>query len=282
MARIIDVSVNFRPHAELKLYDVLGIPRETVHPLDPEAYLAEMDRNGVSMAGLIANVVQDGVGGKLMATHIDEVYPVLQAHPNRFFGWVGINPLGGRETLRYIERGVKELGFKGVHVYPHWFGVPINHRTYWPIYSKCCELGVPITMQVGRQSPRSGAKLCGHPLWLDEVAFDFPELNLIGLHIGVPWDADMIAAVRSHENVSMIADAYPPRSWSPTLRDFIMQRDWGNLDGMDKVMWGTDWPVQELAQSIGEVRALDLSDTAKDKILGENAIRILGLRPPLN
>jgi predicted TIM-barrel fold metal-dependent hydrolase len=51
---------------------------------------------------------------------------------------------------------------------------------------------------------------------------------------------------------------------------------------MDKVMWGTDWPVQELAQSIGEVRALDLSDTAKEKILGENAIRILGLRPPLN
>lgn len=280
MARIIDISANFKPHTQLKLYDVLGIDKASAKALDPEGCIADMDRNGVAMTGVIANVVQNGVRGELLATHVDEVYPVLQKYPDRFFGWCGINPLGGMETLRYIERAVTKLGFKGVHVYPHWFGVPINDRTYWPIYAKCCELDVPITLQVGRQSPRSGGKLCARPQWLEDAAFDFPELKLIGLHIGVPMDYEMISAAIGHENVYIIADAHPPSTWSPALVDYIAQRGFLNRDGMQKVMWGTDWPVQTLAQSLKEVRALDLPPEALDGLLGENAIRILKLNVP--
>lgn len=278
MGRIVDVTVNFKPHTELKLYEVLRISEEAKKPFRAENYIAEMDRHGVAMAGIVANVVQNGVKGKLLATHVDEVYPVLQAHPDRFFGWCGINPLGGMETLRYIERAVTKLGFIGVHVYPHWFGVPINDRTYWPIYAKCCELGVPITLQVGRQSPRSGGKLVARPSLLEEVAFDFPELKVIGLHIGFPFENETTAAVRSYENVYVIADAFPPSSWSQHFVDFLAHRDWGNYDGSERVMWGTDWPVQTLGPSIAELRALDIPEKAKIGILGENAIRILGLK----
>jgi predicted TIM-barrel fold metal-dependent hydrolase len=282
MGRIIDISANFKPHTQLKLYDVLGIDKASARALDPEACIAEMDKNGVAMTGVIANVVQNGVRGELLATHVDEVYPVLQKYPDRFFGWCGINPLGGMETLRYIEYAVKSLGFKGVHVYPHWFGVPINDRTYWPIYAKCCELGVPITLQVGRQSPRSGAKLCAPPVWLEDVAFDFPELTLIGLHIGVPMDYEMTSAAIGYENIYIIADAHPPSTWSKNFVDFIAQRGFLNIDGMKKVMWGTDWPVQTITQSLKEVRELDLPAEALDGLLGENAIRILGLDVPTN
>ncbi|MFM9653916.1 hypothetical protein ACKI1S_49095, partial [Streptomyces galilaeus] len=82
---------------QLKLYDVLGIDKASAKALDPEACIADMDRNGVAMTGVIANVVQNGVRGELLATHVDEVYPVLQKYPDRFFGWCGINPLGGME-----------------------------------------------------------------------------------------------------------------------------------------------------------------------------------------
>lgn len=280
MGRIIDVSVNFKPHTQLALYDALGIDRATARGVDADEYIAEMDRNGVAMAGIIANVVQNGVGGELLATHVDEVHPLLEKHPDRFFGWCGINPLGGMETLRYIERAVTELGFKGVHVYPHWFGVPINDRIYWPIYAKCCELGIPITMQVGKQSPRSRGKLCARPQWIEDAAFDFPELTLIGLHIGVPYDHEMIAAAISFENVYVIADAHPPRTWSKPFVDYIAQRDFTNPDGMRKVMWGTDWPVQNITKSLEEARALDIPSEAMEGLLGENAIRILKLDVP--
>lgn len=280
MSRIIDVSVNFKPHTQLKLYDALRIDRSTARGVNAEEYIAEMDRNGVAMAGIIANVAQNGVDGELLATHVDEVYPLLQKYPDRFFGWCGINPLGGMETLRYIERAVKELGFKGVHVYPHWFGVPINDRTYWPIYAKCCELGVPITLQVGKQSPRSRGKLCARPQWIEDAAYDFPELTLIGLHIGVPYDHEMIAAAISFENVYIIADAHPPRTWSRHFIDYIAERDFTNPDGMQKVMWGTDWPVQTITKSLQELRALDLPQEAFAGLMGENAIRILKLDVP--
>lgn len=277
MSRIIDVSVNFRPHTKLKLYRKYGIAEDAGQALDPAAYIAEMDAAGVSMAGLISNTVANGVGGELLQVHVDEVYPVLEAHPDRFFGWAGINPLGGMETIRYIDRAITKLGFKGVHIYPHWFGVPINDRLYYPIYSKCCELGVPVTIQVGKQSGRSGAKLVGRPSLLEDIAFDFPELNLIGLHMGVPFEVELISCVLTHENVTIIADAYPPHTWSKAFVDFCAQRDWGNVDGSDRIMWGTDYPVQTMQASIDEFRQLDLQEDVQAKILGENAIRILNL-----
>ena len=77
----------------------------------------------------------------------------------------------------------------------------------------------------------------------------------------------------------MLADAWPPQAWSPHFVDYIAQRDWGNYDGADKVMWGTDSPVQTLGPSIAQVRALDIPEETKPKLLfGENAIRILGLK----
>lgn len=278
MSVIIDVTVNFKPHTELKLYEVLGVAKDAGKPIDPETYIAEMDKAGVAMAGLVSNTVANGVGGEVLQVHVDDVYPVLQKYPDRFFGWCGINPLGGMETVRYIDRAVTKLGFMGVHVYPHWFGVPINDRLYYPFYAKCCELGVPITLQVGKQSPRSGARFCARPSLLEDVAFDFPELKLIGLHIGVPYEHEMTGCVKSHENVSIIADAHPPSSWSAHFLEFCRQGDWLNVDGADKVMWGTDFPVQTMQTSLDEFRALEIPAAFKTKILGENAVRILGLK----
>jgi predicted TIM-barrel fold metal-dependent hydrolase len=236
-----------------------------------------MDRLGISMAGLVANVAANGIGGEELVTHVDEVAPVIKAHPDRFFGWVGINPLKGMETLRYIEYGIKDLGFKGVHVYPHWFGAPVNDRIYYPIYAKCAELGVPITLQVGTNTPRSGARCVGRPILLDDVAFHFPELKLIGLHIGVPWTHEMTMLARNYENVFIIADAHPPREWEKPLLDYITEKEHSNKDGSHKVMWGTDWPIQMQEQSLKEVDELGFPPEIRDRLLGENAIRILGL-----
>jgi predicted TIM-barrel fold metal-dependent hydrolase len=277
MGRIIDVSVNFRPHPEIGIYEYLGLKKEAAHAVDPEKFIAEMDKSGVAMAGLVANVVANGIGGEELATHVDEVAPVVKAYPKRFFGWVGINPLKGMATLRYIEYGIKELGFKGVHVYPHWFGYPINDRIYYPIYAKCAELGVPIALQVGTNTPRSGAKCLGRPMFLDDVAHHFPELKLIGLHIGTPWTHEMTMLARNYQNVLIIADAHPPRQWEQPLIDYITQKEWLNKDGSYKVMWGTDWPIQTFSQSLKEVDDLGFPSEIKERLLGENAIRIFGL-----
>jgi uncharacterized protein len=275
---VVDVSCNLRGHVRLPFYDRIPTAKERgASAWEAPALVREMDAAGIDKVGLIASVVALGVGGEEDPIHVDEVKPVVDAAPDRLFGWVGINPLKKMETLRYIDYGVRELGFKGVHCYPHWFGVPVNDRTYWPIHAKCCELGVPIALQVGSQTWRAGAKLCAHPVWLDDVAFDFPELKLLGLHIGKPWVSEMIMLCRNYENVFIIADAHPPSTWEPELVDYLNGKGRRNLDGIEKVMWGTDWPIQTFEESLREVEALGLEPAAKTNLVGGNAVRILGL-----
>ena len=277
MGRIVDCSINFKPHTELGLYEYLGIPRDAGKEWRGDDLVEHLDAAGIDMGGLIANVVANGVGGEVLGCDADTVAREIAKFPKRLFGWVGINPLTTMDTLRYIEHAVKDLGFKGVHVYPHWFGVPVNDRLYYPIYAKCCELGIPITLQVGSQSMRSGARLVARPILLDDVAFHFPELKLIGLHIGVPWTAEMVMLARNYDNVFILADGYPPSTWDRSLIDFIKQTEFNNKDGMQKVMWGTDHPVQDFETSLNEVRQLGLTDQQFAAVAGENAIRILGL-----
>lgn len=272
---IIDVSANFQPSGELGLYDYLEVP--VGNPFDPEAHIAVMDESGVAMTGLVAGVIALGVGGEVRTTDPEAVASAVEAHPDRYFGWIGVSPLDTMAALRAIDHGITDLGFKAVHVYPHWFGISINDRLYYPLYAKCAELGVPIGLQVGSQSMRSGARLCGRPVLLDDVAFHFPSLKILGLHIGTPWAHEMTMLARNHANVYIVADAHPPRQWEPELVAYICQDEWTNKDGSRKVMWGTDWPVQMPGPSLQEVRDLGLEPEVESALTGGNAVKIFGL-----
>jgi uncharacterized protein len=280
MAPIIDVSVNLRGHTKLPFYQKGPYSEarsrgETTWTQD--ALVAALDDAGIEKAGVIASVAALGVGGEIDAIHVDEVQEVIESVPERLFGWVGINPLTTMETLRYIEYAVGELGFKGVHIYPHWFGVRIDDRKYWPIYAKCAELDVPLAIQVGRQTPRNHAKLVAKPSWLDPVAFDFPELKLLGLHIGMPWTDEMIAMCQAWENVYILADAHEPKYWDDSLVEYLSGKGRRNEDGIQKVIWGTDWPIQEFKKSLEDVDRLGLDQDAKDNLLGLNALRVFDI-----
>ena len=82
-----------------------------------------------------------------------------------------------------MEWGIKELGFVGAHLYPHWFGMEPDHARYYPFYAKCCELDVPIQMQVGhclRYSVERPLRSVGRPITLDTIACDFPRAEAGG------------------------------------------------------------------------------------------------------
>lgn len=275
--KVVDVSINFQPHSELGVYKYLGMEDQAGIAWTGEGLVEAFDASGVDLGGVIANTVAAGVGGKVLQVHVDTVAAEIAKAPDRLFGWVGINPLTTMDTLRYIEHGVTQHGFKGVHVYPHWFGVPVNDRLYYPIYAKCAELGIPITLQVGTQTMRSGARLCARPSLLDDVAFHFPELKLIGLHIGRPWTFEMVQLATNYENVFILADAHPPKTWEPELLAYIKQELWSNRDGGKKVMWGTDHPIQDFGTSLKELGDIGLDDVQLADVRGNNAVRILGL-----
>ena len=109
------------------------------------------------------------------------------------------------------------------------------------------------------------------PITLDQVAIDFPELKLIGIHIGVPWTEEMIAMAWKHENIFIGADAYAPRYWPDALVHYL------NSYGSRKVLWGTDWPVISPERAIKEIDELKLKEEAKQALLRDNALRVFKL-----
>ena len=239
-----------------------------------EDYIRKMDAAGIERSLLIATRNGDlNVRGSYHLPY-ETVAAVCQKYPDRFSGLAGIDPTLGLKQLRELEYAVKELKFVGAHYYPHWFDIAPDHPYIFPIYGKCAELDVPIMMQVGHnliyQSYRRLPSI-SQPICLDRVAILYPELRLIGIHLGVPWFHEMISMAWKHENIFIGGDAYAPKHWPPEMVHFA------NTYGQDKFMFGTDWPVIDPVRAVADVRELNFRPEPFRKIMGDTARRVFKL-----
>jgi predicted TIM-barrel fold metal-dependent hydrolase len=237
-------------------------------------YIAKMDRAGIDRSLIVAVRAGDMRMKGSFEIPYERVFEVCKKNPDRFSGLAGVDPYRGMQGLRDLQRAVKDYGFVGAHLYPHWFGLAPDHAKYYPYYAKCCELDIPIMMQVGHnliyQRDRRLPSV-GRPICLDQVAIDFPELKLLGIHIGIPWTDEMISMAWKHENVFIGVDAYAPKHWPQQLVHYL------NTYGRHKVLFGTDWPVIDPERAVAEIDALDLRPEAKAMLMRDNALRVFRL-----
>jgi predicted TIM-barrel fold metal-dependent hydrolase len=239
-----------------------------------EQMLEMMDQAGIERAFLIAT--KTGRLGLPGSWHLpyEIVATAVKRHPDRFSGLAGLDPTEGMRGVRELERAVRELGFIGAHMYPHWFELAPDHARWYPFYAKCVELDVPVQMQVGQSliyTPEQHLRSVGRPITLDPVACDFPELKLVGIHVGIPWAEEMIAMAWKHPNVYIGSDAHSPKYWPQAFIHYI------NTFGSDKVLFGTDYPVLDFVRTRDEIEALGLREPAKRKLLRDNALRLYKL-----
>ena len=239
-----------------------------------EDYIAKMDRAGIERSLLVAARCGDlRVRGSTEVPY-EAIADACRKYPYRFSGLAGIDPTRGVAGLKELDRAVHEYGFVGAHLYPHWFGKAPDAAIYYPYYARCAELGIPIMMQVGQclvyQTDRRLPSV-GRPMALDQVAIDFPELTLIGIHLGYPWVDEMISCCWKHPNVYMAGDAYAPKHWPAQAVHYA------NTYGQDKFLFGTDWWVIDPERAMTEVAALDFRPAPLRKILRDNAVRLFRL-----
>jgi predicted TIM-barrel fold metal-dependent hydrolase len=237
--------------------------------------LEMMDEAGIERSFLIA--AYSGRPGLPGCYHMpyEVVARAVEAHPDRFSGLAGIDPFDGMNGVKAFEDAVTNMGFVGAHLYPHWFELAPDHRKYYPFYAKCWELNVPIQMQVGQSMIYASDFPCqsvGRPISLDPVACDFPELKLIGIHVGIPWHEEMIAMAWKHKNVFIGCDAHRPKYWPESFTHYI------NSYGQDKVIFGTDFPVLPFKRSIDDIDGLGLKPDVRRKLMRDNTLRIYALK----
>ncbi len=237
-----------------------------------EEFIAAMDEANVEMCVITAF----GYGEYQMVSN-EMVAEWVHKHPKRFIGSGTVDPRGKpMKVLKEIEHIVKDLGLKALRLEPYAYGdgmrgAPPNEKMYWPIYAKCCELEIPVCIQVGHTGPLLPSEP-GRPIYLDEVALAFPELTIIGCHLGQPWHEEMMILAWKHPNVYVETSARSPKYWPPSFVEFV--KSWGQ----DKVIWGTDYPLLTFKRCLDEIEALNLPLEAKRKLLRENAMKAFKIK----
>jgi predicted TIM-barrel fold metal-dependent hydrolase len=231
-----------------------------------EATVEQMDEAGVEFGLLHA---WWGPSGPIISN--DEIADIVARWPRRFVGVAAVDLLRPLEAVRELRRCVRDLGFKALRVVPWLWGLPPNDRHYYPLYVECIELGIPFCYQTGHTGPLAASET-GRPIpYIDEVALTFPELVIVGGHIGYPWTEEMVAVVTKYPNAYIDTSAYVPSRYPEELIRYMRKR------GQDKVLFGTNYPMLPLKRCVDEVDALGLDEGVRQKFLRENAVRVFNL-----
>jgi predicted TIM-barrel fold metal-dependent hydrolase len=233
-----------------------------------EATIAAMDAGGIDFGLLSAwHAPKEGA---LISNQ--EVAGWIDAHPDRFGAVAAVDLARPMDAVRELRRCVEELGFKGLRVLPWLWEAPPTDRRYYPLYAACIELGVPFCTQVGHTGPLRPSET-GRPIpYIDQVAIDFPELVIVGGHIGYPWTEEMVAVCRKHENVYVDTSAYTTKRIPPEMVAYMKTGS-----GRHKVMFGTNYPMIMPDRALADLDGLGLDDEARELFLTRNARRVFGL-----
>jgi len=236
-----------------------------------EAMLKKMDEDNVEKV-FITQTKMFSYRNKwmYMDTKLEEVAQYTQKYPNRFVGLAGYDPFHIKESLAELEVAVKQYGFKGVYIHIYGFDIPLSDRKMYPLFAKCVELDIPISMQVGHVLEGMPSEH-GRPIYLDQIASDFPDLKMVGAHTGWPWALELISACYKWENVWFGIDAWMPKYLQPEVVQFI-----GSRLGADRCLWGTNGlPWKE---SLAQVDQMPWKPEIKRKLLRDNAIDLFKLK----
>ncbi|MEE8472472.1 MAG: amidohydrolase family protein [Dehalococcoidia bacterium] len=203
--------------------------------------------------------------------NIDDVKGFIDKGKGKVIGAVGYNPLKIEESLREMDKAVKDYGFKYIYIHPQGFGLPPTDRRYYPAYTRALEYGIPVGFQAGHSAEAMPSEP-GRPIYVDELAIQFPSVNFVLSHTGWPWVDEWIDMVWKHPNVYGDISAYPPRALPEKEKILKFIDSW---KGQDKVMFGSNSLGMKTCKD--QFMELDIKDETKQKVLRDNAIKLFKL-----
>ena len=205
----------------------------------------------------------------------DAVHRIVAEHPDRLVGYVTVNPGTSDDMAAVVEREVRERGARGVNLQPFSYRLLANDRRFYPLYQKCQELGVPVTIHTSINFSNDRPIKFGRPLYLCDVACDFPELVIVANHGGWPWVPELVAVAWKHANVFIEIGAVAPKYIGTPGAGWELLMQHGNSSLLsDRVLFATDNMIP-YARAVEELQALPLKDDVKERWLGGNAARLL-------
>lgn len=183
------------------------------------------------------------------------------------------------ERLRpYLQEG----SVRGLKLYPGYEPFYPNDPKLRAVFALAEEFAVPVMIHSGDTYDPLGRVRYAHPLHVDDVAVDYPNVNIIICHIGNPWIRDCMEVVYKNKNVYTDISGLVLGDFNDRFEEFMRkQLQEMLLYGVepDKVLYGTDWPISSMESYLDFMEELTIPEKEKKKILSENALRLFKLSP---
>ena len=231
----------------------------------PDRFVNYLRENGVDYGVVLAELCPVTTG---ICTN--EYVLEFCAGQERLIPFASVNPYtttSSREDLRRLINS----NFRGLKLYPTYQQFYPNDNMLYPLYAEAEALQIPIMFHTG-SSIFQGARIkYGDPVYLDDVAVDFPDLPILLVHSGRGfWYQSAFFLAKLHKNVYMEIAGLPPQK----LLEYFPELE----KVADKVIFGTDFPgIKSIKDNIDVIKSLNISEKAKENILGANAAKLLGL-----
>lgn len=277
---VTDIHIHVQPWEELRpaaraqlergrmMDEILAVMR------DPEVLLRRMDAAGVARVGLINYVSPDVMG---FTARVNTFVTDYARHaPDRLLAFGSVHPRFTQDPGGEVDR-IADLGVRALKVHPpHQLIAPNAYRDggdcpgLAAIYERASARKLPVMIHTGTSIFPLARNKYADPMAIDDVAIDFPELQIIMAHGGRPlWMETCFFLLRRHPNVHMDVSGIPPQSlleYFPRLAEVA-----------SKTLWGTDWPgpgVPDLGKNLTAFRALPLPAEARAAILHGTSARL--------
>src|ERR1700722_7505100 len=232
-------------------------------------------RDGMTPLDLVAEMDRVGVDRGVLSTSLsavdDDTLAFAADQRHRLYLATSVDrPARPRQQSMAVRRRAAEGTVDLVRVSPLVDQYPLNHALYYPVYATCEELGLPVSINVGIPGPRVRSR-CQDPVLLEDVLIDFPDLVVIGAHMGHPYEDLLIEYMLKWPNLYLSNSPYLATYMPPGLVRFM-----GSSRGRGRGPFASDHPFLPMHKALDAARQLPLGPEAMNDFLGDAAARILG------
>jgi uncharacterized protein len=208
----------------------------------------------------------------------EEVAELAHQNGDVAIPFASINPHRGAEGVRQARRLITDYGVKGFKFHPTGQAFFPNDRLAYPLYEAIAEAKLPALFHTGQTGMGAGTRggsglrlKYSNPLYLDDVAADFPDMPIILAHPSFPWQEEALSVATHKPQVYIDLSGWSPKYFPPILVQYA------NTLLKDKILFGSDYPVIHPEKWIEEFDKLPIKPEVRPKIMKENAARLLQL-----
>ena len=247
------------------------------HPPQPTAQEVADHYRERNMLAVVFNVDDEaGMGRPHLGN--EEVLEAARANPDVLIPFGSVDPHKGKLGVRRA-RELIAAGVRGFKFHPNLQAFAPDDREFYPLYEVIAEAGLIAlfhsgTTGIGAGMPGGGGVRLkySNPMFVDDVAADFPELQIILAHPSFPWQDEALAIAVHKPNVYIDLSGWSPKYFPENLIRYT------NTQLRHKMLFGSDYPLITPERWLADFAQLPIRDEVRPLVLKENAARLLGLR----